>query len=327
MGIYRFFYQSRSVSWPALLVLMLSISCTSLAQRKASPVKEPTTAGPLSVQPPTVGYDTFYYQNDGLKLEGYLYRPAGPGPFPLVIYNHGSRQDHEREEKPMAFIADIFVPQGYAVLVPERRGYGKSEGKTYSDATNGDRAQIMMDRFHREASDVLAAFDYVKQNQGLIPGGHPHTVRDVGFIDFNRVALMGWSHGGVVSLLAASERHVFVGLVNQAGGSLTWNGSPTLQTELPAAGRLIKIPALCQDAENDATTDSVKKVGQAIKNSGEPETTIIYPPFTPTSDPSGTPPGHLIFAQGVSIWQQDVLDFLRPLLVRNTGVQQPIRRP
>jgi hypothetical protein len=65
------------------------------------------------------------------------------------------------------------------------------------------------------------------------------------------------------------------------------------------------------DAENDATTNSVKTVGEAIKSSGEPEQTIIYPAFTPTSNPSNIAPGHLIFAQGVSIWQDDLFKFLR----------------
>jgi hypothetical protein len=68
------------------------------------------------------------------------------------------------------------------------------------------------------------------------------------------------------------------------------------------------------DAENDATTNAIKTVGKAIKNSGEPEQTIIYPPFTPTSNPSNVAPGHLIFGQGASIWQDDLLTFLKPHL-------------
>jgi len=116
------------------------------------------------------------------------------------------------------------------------------------------------------------------------------------------------------SLREASKQHEFVALVNQAGGALTWNSSPTLQRELPAAARKIKVPALCMDAENDATTNAVKTVGEAIKASGEWEKTIIYPAFTPTSNPSNVAPGHLIFAQGVSIWQDDLLEFLRARL-------------
>ena len=78
------------------------------------------------------------------------------------------------------------------------------------------------------------------------------------------------------------------------------------------------------DAENDATTNAVKTVGEAIKSSGAWEQTIIYPAFTPTSNPSNIAPGHLIFAQGVSIWQDDLLKFLKQAIVgKRQFLQQP----
>jgi dienelactone hydrolase len=278
-------------------------------------------------QPQVNPYTTFYYKNGELNIEAYFYKPAGDGPFPLVIYNHGSRSGQERTEIPFRFIAAILVPQGYAVLVPERRGYGKSDGQTYDEEVQGDSADRMMQRFREEASDVLAGLDYLKKGGTAAESGRFNPTPAISPIDFRRVALMGWSHGGVVSLLAASERHEFVALVDQAGGALTWNRSPTLQSELPAAARAIKVPALCMDAENDATTNAAKEVGKAVKSSGEWEQTIIYPPFTPTSNPSNIAPGHLIFAQGVSIWQNDLIAFLRRFLSSRMEVQRTSPTP
>lgn len=40
--------------------------------------------------------------------------------------------------------------------MPERRGYGKSDGQTFGEEVGKDLSQIMMRRFHEEASDVLA---------------------------------------------------------------------------------------------------------------------------------------------------------------------------
>src|SRR5205085_7431918 len=117
---------------------------------------------------------------------------------------------------------------GYAVLVPERRGYGKSDGQTYDEEVQGDRGDRMMKRFHEEASDVLAGLDYLKNGEAAANSNRFNPRPPTELIDFRRVAIMGWSHGGVASLLAASERHEFVALVDQAGGALTWNSSPTL---------------------------------------------------------------------------------------------------
>jgi len=307
------------VSALALCLVCAAPARRSAAQRKSPP--RPVERQPVERQTPgqlkslqSAPYTTFYYKSGGLNIEAYLYRPQGAGPFPLVIYNHGSRSGQEHVEKPFQFIAAILVPQGYAVLVPERRGYGKSDGQTYGEEVGGDRGERMMKRFREEAGDVLAGLDHLKSVGAEADSNRLRQSQVTGQIDFRRVALVGWSHGGVVSILAAGERREFVALVDQAGGALTWKSSPVLRSELPAAAAKIKIPALCMDAENDATTEAARTVGEAIKNSGEWEKTIIYPPFTPTSNPSNIAPGHLIFGQGVSIWQDDLLAFLKPRL-------------
>ena len=47
--------------------------------------------GTAAAQPPSpLPYETRFYAHDGLRPASYLYRPAGPGPYPLVAYNHGS---------------------------------------------------------------------------------------------------------------------------------------------------------------------------------------------------------------------------------------------
>src|SRR5512141_2029071 len=67
-------------------------------------------------------HETVFYRSGTLNLEAYVYTPPGKGPFPLVVYNHGSRAGQERTEWPVAFIARWLVPEGFAVMVPERRG-------------------------------------------------------------------------------------------------------------------------------------------------------------------------------------------------------------
>ena len=75
----------------------------------------------LALTPQATPFKTVYYDNAGLRLEAYLYEPKGTGPFPVVIFNHGSRQGSERVERPFQFIGAVLTEAGYAVLVPERR--------------------------------------------------------------------------------------------------------------------------------------------------------------------------------------------------------------
>ncbi|MEO6393333.1 MAG: CocE/NonD family hydrolase, partial [Pyrinomonadaceae bacterium] len=212
----------------AVLLALIATAPFSLVGQRNLASSKPVARGatPILTRPQAGAAETFFYQHDGLKLEAYLYRPSGPGPFPLVIYNHGSRKEHNREERKVEYIADLLVPKGYAVLVPERRGYGLSEGKTFQEMVGSDKGQILLRRFRNEASDVVAALEALKQRESQIPSGPPHVDRVKGTIDFARVAIMGASHGGVVTVLVASQRHDFAAVVDQAGGSLTWKASP-----------------------------------------------------------------------------------------------------
>jgi dienelactone hydrolase len=197
----------------------------------------------------------------------------------------------------MAFVGNMLASQGYLVVVPERRGYGKSDGRTFNEDVGTDVSTRMIARLEAEADDVIAAIAYA----GTIEGA-----------DMGRLALVGFSQGGSVSIRAASKRADVRALVDQAGGSLTWPRSPDLQKALTGWAKTLKMPVLCMDAANDATTDAVKAVCDAAHRSGAETHVTIYPAFTPASNPDNIAPGHLIFAPGagVAIWRQDLLAFL-----------------
>src|SRR3954471_20028898 len=71
-------------------------------------------------------------KSDGLLLEAFLYKPEGDGPFPALIWNHGSEQ-HPDAGAQFDSVAAIFVPAGYVVFAPVRRGHGHSQGRYIVD--------------------------------------------------------------------------------------------------------------------------------------------------------------------------------------------------
>src|SRR5262249_19383079 len=72
------------------------------------------------------------FRNGGLRLDGYVYKPDGAGRFPTLIWNHGSEQDPGGRAQ-FDSVAAIFVPAGYVVMAPIRRGQGDSDGDYIQD--------------------------------------------------------------------------------------------------------------------------------------------------------------------------------------------------
>jgi dienelactone hydrolase len=265
-----------------LVMLVAAFLCAAGAQAQISNSPRP--------------YEEAFYPSGNLRIEAYLYKPEGKGPFPVVIYNHGSRPGNERAERPFAYVGKMLAASGYLVLVPERRGYGKSEGTPFVEGIGDDRGSRYVVRLQQEADDVIAAAEFAK------------TLPDA---DASRIAVIGWSFGGIVSVFAASRSALFRVVVDQAGGALSWDGSPALQSALKEAAGKIRIPLLGMVAENDQTTKSVKVVVKEAKKHGDRATLIVYPPFKPREKPNGIAPGHMIFsAQGIQLWEHDLKDFL-----------------
>ena len=249
--------------------------------------------------PSALPFETLFYTHDGLKLEAYLYVPDGHGPFPLVVYNHGSAvPGEERTEWAAPYIARLLVPAGYALLVPERRGYGKSDGRPFSEEIGQDRGDKFVARQRAEAGDINAAVEFV-------------LARASSKIDPTRVVIMGWSFGGIVTTLAAGASPRYAGVIVQAPGALNWIRSAEMRAALTEAASKIRVPLSCAVAENDLTTESASAICTAAKAAGASTALKIYPPFSGGKERPGNPPGHALFGPlGVSVWQKDTLDFL-----------------
>jgi len=164
-------------------------------------------------------YQQVFYASGNLRIQAYLYKPDGDGPFPVVIYNHGTRDGRERVPSPFPYVGKMLTRAGYAVFVPERRGYGQSDGEIWRQEVGNNQSRLIP-RLQAETDDVLAGVDYL---------------RDLSYLDAKRLAVMGWSFGGVVTMLAAARSTVFLAAVDPAGGALTGDGNSYMRRALVLA--------------------------------------------------------------------------------------------
>tara|TARA_B100000497_G_C7685075_1_gene415051 strand:+ start:1648 stop:2661 length:1014 start_codon:yes stop_codon:yes gene_type:complete len=132
---------------------------------------------------------TFY--NDKIQLQGQLYIPNGTGPFPTVIFTHGSG-DSGIDNKRYKLEAEYFAKHGILSFVYDKRGYGKSSG----DWHHADYQDL--------ANDAVAAVNLLKD--------HKH-------VDASRIGLRGISQSGwVLPIVAQLSKEVdFIILISPPG--------------------------------------------------------------------------------------------------------------
>jgi dienelactone hydrolase len=114
----------------------------------------------------------------GTPLVGFLSRPQGEGPFPAIVVMHGCGGLGSRLKND---VADRFVSQGYVVLVID--SFETRQMKSTCQNTPRDRMFTISDRLY----DAYGAL---------------HFLSNTPFVDGRRVALMGFSAGGVTALEA-----------------------------------------------------------------------------------------------------------------------------
>src|SRR6478735_6902128 len=102
----------------------------------------------------------------GNALETTIFRPPGPGPFPLVLMNHGKQPGDPRMQSRDRFyyLSREFVRRGYAVIVPMRTGFARSGGDYADYGCN------MTGNGYLQAMDLRAALRYAR-SQSWVDGG------------------------------------------------------------------------------------------------------------------------------------------------------------
>lgn len=232
------------------------------------------------------------FDSGGLQLHGFLWRPPGEGPFPAILWNHGSEKMPGSHPK----LANFYTQHSYVFFVPHRRGQGRSPG-TYiqslvAEAPPSQRAARMIELQDEEVSDVIAAFRYLKSQP---------------FVDANRIAISGCSYGGIQTLLAGEHDLGVLALIPFAPGAMSWDRNPEVSIRLRRAVDHAQSPIFLLQAENDYSVEPSRVLAKEARKKGKDFRSRVYPAFGSTHQE-----GHWAFCStATEVWGNDVLAFLQ----------------
>jgi dienelactone hydrolase len=126
-----------------LALCLLVASCSSAPLVTPSP--EPTELGNV--------LDDLTFPSGDIMLQGRLDLPEGEGPFPAIVWVHGSGRSTRLEAQRLT---DLLTGAGFAVFRYDKRGVGVSEGRYENISAGNSLEQLAL-----LASDAVAAAAYV----------------------------------------------------------------------------------------------------------------------------------------------------------------------
>lgn len=142
--------------------------------------------------------EEFVYESfDGTEIAGSLYRPAGTGPFPAIVWVHGSgpARRFSAGSWPLYF-ADL----GFAVLAVDKRGIGRSGGKY--PLPNGGRDNFP--HMRRRSKDVASAVQSLRKRDDILK---------------DRVGLVGASQAGWVIPMTTEHSELAFAVILYGGAT------------------------------------------------------------------------------------------------------------
>ncbi len=266
-----------------LLALILLFSSTQLTQANNSPFKPVTVSFP----------------SGKLTLQGVIYHPVGKGPFPAVLYNHGSAPGMLNGQA-SDILGPLYASRGWVFFMPYRRGQGLSAaaGPYIMDEVSAAEKKGGSKAASANLKRLLTTDHLEDQLSGLA------WLKKANFVSAHQIAAAGNSFGGIETVLGASTGS-YCAAINASGAAQSWKDAPEIRDIMLNAVRNSKAPIFFFQAENDFDLSPSQVLSDAMKDAGKIYQLKFYPRFGKSKKE-----GHSFAYLGSTIWAEDAFAFL-----------------
>jgi dipeptidyl aminopeptidase/acylaminoacyl peptidase len=239
------------------------------------------------------------FPSGAITLHGVLYKPEGAGPFPAVVYNHGSAPGMLSQEA-FAALGPVFASRGWVFFGPYRRGQGlsASAGPFIGDQIEAARKAGGL-RAGAATMTRLLETDHLDDQMAALAW-----LRQQPFVSAGRIAVAGNSFGGVESVLGA-EKAAYCAAIDSAGGAQSWSAAPELRAAMTRAVLNSRSPTFFFQAANDYDLSPSRSLSTAMNQVGKVVEMKIYKAFG-----KSVADGHAFGYFGAAVWADDVFGFL-----------------
>jgi dienelactone hydrolase len=244
------------------------------------------------------------------KMVTQVFKPAGEGPFPVVLFSHGRAGDVTTRTQLKNPVGTGHVrywqAKGYAVVAPIRPGYGDTGGSDTERSGNVYGATGQCQGLPDPSITATAAMR--STTVALL------WVREQSWANKDRILLEGQSVGGLTTVaMCATSPPGVVGCINFAGGT---GGNPDLApgrmcspertTELMQLyGSTTKLPNIWLYAVNDLFWgEQAPKDWHAAYAAGGSPTQLVSTEAVPVD-------GHRLLASGGKLWSEPLNVWLK----------------
>lgn len=235
-----------------------------------------------------------------IRLRGTLYLPGNKliggsaQNHPLVVFVHGSTNNNTAPDA--SAMATFFTKHGYAFFAVHRRGHGDSTGQNLDGVDPPGcttRAQCDIGQINNLCTQVFEVRKAINELKIVNNGsGKP-------IVDPTKIAILGHSLGGIVSLCANTQHIGQRTIIDIAAASESWNffdgEDGVIDGHSPSIAALNNLvaqhvtPPMFLEPVNDCSTVPTDQFSETVADQGEVYDGTLFPAVTVNLTRYGTP--------------------------------------